>query len=106
MNRVDRSEAYARSGMSIIGDRPGEGRTPPPVALDISDDDFVPEGLQAWAGRVTNGFYVQGLVDAEGTTFISAGIAGRNLHQTWEVPREKALDAFLHPFANGCTLPL
>lgn len=104
MNRVDRSEAYARSGMSIIGDRPGEHRAPPAPPLDLSDDDFVPKGLRAWAGRVANGLYVQGLVDADGATYISAGIRGQ--HVTWEVPREHAADAFLHPFAYGCTLSI
>ena len=104
MNRVDRSDAYTRSGMSIIGDRPGEHRAPPPPPVDVSDDDFVPEGLVAWAGRVSNGFYVQGLVAADGSTFISCGIRGE--HQTFEVPRDKARDAFDHPYVYGCTILL
>lgn len=109
MNRVDRSDAFARSGRSLVSDPRGTAAPAPPappVALDISDDDFVPQGLKAWAGRIANGFYVQGLVDAEGQTYISAGIPARSLHQTWEVAPEQALDAYLHPFAYGCTLPL
>lgn len=104
MNRVDRSRAFIESGMTIAGDRPGEHRAPPPVDLDINDDDFVPKGLRAWAGRTSNGFYVQGLVAADGTTFISAGVGSQ--HQTFEVPREDAQDAFEHPYAYGCTILL
>ena len=56
MNHVDRSAAFAASHR-LVTDRPSRTAPPaPPVALDISDDDFVPKGLAAWAGRVTNGF--------------------------------------------------
>jgi hypothetical protein len=106
MNRVDRSDRFVREGRSLVSDPVRTAPPAPPVALDLSDDDFVPKGLRAWAGRFENGLYVQGLVDADGTTFISAGIPGRDLHQTWEVARVDAADAFEHPFAHGCTLPL
>jgi hypothetical protein len=104
MNRVDRSEAYTRSGMTIIGDRAGAPAPPAPPEVALDDDAFVPKGLRAWAGRTSNGFYVQGLVDDEGTTYISAGVGGQ--HQTFEVPRDKAHDAFEHPYAYGCTILL
>lgn len=99
MNRVDRSEAFIRSGRSIIGDRPAPP-APPIVALD--GDDFVPKGLRAWAGRSTNGVYVQGLIDADGQTYVTVVFRGRC--ETREVPREKALDVFEHPFAYGFEL--
>jgi hypothetical protein len=106
MNRVDRSDAFAASGRSLVSDP--VGRRPAPVVLDVAldGDDLVPAGLKAWAGRINNGFYVQGLVAADGSIFISAGIPGRNLHQTFEVAAADAAEAFEHPFAYGCTLPL
>ena len=106
MNRVDRSRAYIESGMSVIGDRPGEHRAPPPpVDVDVSDEDFVPKGLRAWAGRFTNGIAVQGLVDADGATYVSV-VFGRQA-VTFEVDPEQAVDAFDHPFAYpACTVRL
>lgn len=101
MNRVDRSEAFIRSGRSIVGDR-AFATPPPPPPVDLSDDDLVPEGLRAWAGRSTNGIHVQGLIDAEGTTYVTVVFRGRC--ETREVPREKAIDVFEHPFAYGFEL--
>lgn len=105
MNRVDRSDAYTRSGRSIIGDRVAPAPPPPPpVDLDIEDDDFVPKGLRAWAGRSTNGIHVQGLVDAEGTTYVTV-VFGTQC-ETREIPNDQALDAFEHPFAYGFGIEL
>ena len=104
MNRVDRSRAYIESGMSVIGDRPGEARPPAP-SVDVDDSAFVPAGLKAWAGRFTNGIAVQGLVDDEGQTYISV-VFGRQA-VTFEVPRDRAVDAFDHPFSYpACTVRL
>jgi hypothetical protein len=107
MNRVDRSDAFAASGRSLVSDPPSSsirlpGRAHPGVALE--DGDFVPEGLVAWAGRSENGFHVQGLVAADGACFISCALNGA--YQTFEVPRANAVEAYAHPFAYGCTLPL
>jgi len=103
MNRVDRSEAFTRSGRSIVGDRAFAAPPPPPPPVDLNDDDFVPAGLRAWAGRSTNGIHVQGLVDADGQTYITV-VFGRET-VTFEVDREHALDAFEHPFAYpACTI--
>lgn len=104
MNRVDRSQRFIDEGRSLVSDPVGRPVPPAAPPVDLSDDDFVPKGLRAWAGRISNGFYVQGLVAEDGTTFISAGVAGQ--HQTFEVPRDKASDAFEHPYAYGCTILL
>jgi len=106
MNRVDRSQQFIDQGRSLVSDPRGTRVAPPapPVALDLSDDDFVPKGLRAWAGRSSDGFHVQGLVDDEGTTYVTCVLNG--VSETLEIAREKALDAFLHPFAYGFTLPL
>jgi len=99
MNRVDR-------GVRLITDHPSTWQTPPPPPLDVdlSDDDFVPGGLKAWAGRTSDGFHVQGLVDGEGQTYITCVLDG--VCETREIAPEKALDAFIHPFAYGFNLPL
>lgn len=105
MNRVDRSR-----GVQLVTDHPrfNTPNTPPPPPLNVAleDADFIPKGLRVWAGRsaVGDNFHVQGLVDAEGATYITCILAGRC--ETREVPNEDALDAFLHPFAYGFTLPL
>ncbi len=104
MRAPERSDAYTASGMSILGDRRGAPAPPAPPDVDLSDDDFVPPGLTAWAGRTDNGFHVQGLVAGDGTTFISCALNGA--YQTFEVARADAAEAFIHPFAYGCTLPL
>jgi hypothetical protein len=104
MNHVDRSAAFTASGRSIIGDRAATAPPPPPVDIDLTDDDFVPAGLKAWAGRSDNGIHVQGLVDSDGTTYVTV-VFGRQC-ETREIAREKALDAFLHPFAYGFSVTL
>jgi hypothetical protein len=98
MNRVDRSQRFIDEGRSLVSDpvRPAPPTPPPP--LDLSDDDFVPDGLRAWAGRSDNGVHVQGLVDAEGTTYVTVVLGGQC--ETREVARGRALDVFLHPFAT------
>ena len=98
MNRVDRSQRFIDEGRSLVSDPVRPDVPPPPPPLDLSDDDFVPEGLRAWAGRSDNGVHVQGLVDAEGTTYVTVVLGGRC--ETREVSRERALDVFLHPFAT------
>lgn len=102
MNRVDRSDRFVAEGRSLVSD---PVRTAPPAPpLDLSDDDLVPAGLRAWAGRTSDGFHVQGLIDDEGQTYVTCVLNG--VSETLEIAREKALDAFLHPFAYGFTLPL
>lgn len=109
MNRVDRSDDFARSGRSLVSDD-GIDRIAQLDAADAVDHlDFVPEhivpaGLVVWAARLNDGFAVQGLVDGAGRTYISAALNGQ--YQTFEVDREDAAEAFDHPFAYGCTLPL
>ena len=101
MNRVDRA-----AGVRLVTDSP-HTTTAPVVdieGLDFETPDVTPEGLRTWAGRSSYPFHVQGLVDAEGRTYITAVL--NDLTQTWEVAPGDALEAFLHPFANGCTLPL
>lgn len=99
-----------RSGVRLVTDPPAPRHTPPPPPpVEIEHLDFEPErpeGLVAWAGRINNGFAVQGLVDGEGTVYITCAIPGQNLYQTFEVAPEDAADAFEHPFAYGCNLPL
>lgn len=97
MNRVDRSQRFIDEGRSLVSD-PVRPDVPPPPPLDLSDDDFVPDGLRAWAGRSDNGVHVQGLVDAEGTTYVTVVLGGQC--ETREVVRERALDVYLHPFAT------
>ena len=102
---VNPVDAYIRSGMSVVGDRRGEfAPAPPPVDLDLSDDDLVPAGLSVLATRSASGFDVQLLIDAEQQTYVTCVLNGAI--QTFEVERAKALDAFHHPFLFGCTLPL
>lgn len=103
MNRVDRSQKFIDEGRSLVSD-PVAAPPAPPKSLNLSDDDFVPQGLRAWAGRSSDGFHVQGLIDAEGTTYVTCVLNG--VSETLEIPRAKAYDAFLHPFAYGFTLPL
>ncbi len=79
----------------------------PPAPPSVEDFDFgphEPEGLKAWAGRVSDGFAVQGLVDAEGRTYVTCALNGE--YETIEFEPGQALDAYLHPFAYGFTLPL
>lgn len=104
MNRVDRSDAFIAQGRSLVSDPRVQAAPAPPAPppVDIEDGDFVPDGLRAWAGRSDNGIHVQGLVDAEGTTYVTV-VSGRNA-ETREVPRAQALDVFEHPFAYGFTL--
>lgn len=107
MNRVDRSDAFIASGRSVLGDRPGEYKPTQNVDLveaGLTYEDFLPDGLRAWAGRSSDGFHVQGLVDAAGRTYVSCALNGE--YETFEVSPEAAADAFVHPFAYGCTLPL
>jgi hypothetical protein len=101
MNRVDRAP-----GVRLITDHPGIPGAPPspPPDVALDDDDFVPEGLKVWAGRLTGGLAVQGLVAADGSTFVTCVLNG--VCETLEIAPEKALDAYLHPFAYGFTLPL
>lgn len=102
---TDRSDEFAASGRSLVGDPRGVRRpAPQPVPVALSDDDLVPAGLEVLATRSASGFDVQLLIDAEGQTYVTVILAGAI--QTFEVPRAKALDAFHHPFLFGCTLPL
>jgi hypothetical protein len=66
---------------------------------------YPPEGLAVWASRSASGFYVQGLVDSDGRTYITTALAGKT--ETVEVDPSIAADAFLHPFAyDASSLPL
>jgi hypothetical protein len=54
-------------------------------------------------GRSFSGLSVELLfAPTDGRTFVKVAIADRE--QTLEIPRDKAYDAFQHPFAYGCTL--
>ncbi len=86
-------------GVQLVTDPPRAAAPPPPtpdVALD--DDDITPRGLRAWAGRVSTGIAVQGLVDGDGNTYVTVVVAGRCT--TREIAPERALEVYLHPFAN------
>ncbi len=106
MNRVDRSDEFARSGRSLVSDFPVEYEDTPDAVdhLDFEPTHIVPDGLKVWAARMSDGFAVQGLVDGAGRTYISCALNGE--HQTFDVEPEDAVEAFDHPFAYGCTLPL
>lgn len=109
MNRVDRSDEFARSGRSLVSDSPFEVVAEGTYDADLDHLDFepthiVPDGLQVWAARMSDGFAVQGLVDGAGRTYISCALNGE--YQTFDVEPEDAAEAFAHPFAYGCTLPL
>lgn len=59
----------------------------------------------ALLGRVTAGLGVQLLWDPRsGDTFVTCTLDGQC--ETFQVEPEEAREAFLHPFAYGCTLPL
>lgn len=70
----------------------------------VGGSDGRPEGLVVWNARTNSGYHVQGLVDAEGRTYITAVLNGKS--ETFEVPRERAAEAFEHPYVFGATLPL
>lgn len=56
--------------------------------------------------ELRSGFGVQLLAEPRlnGRSWITCTLNGET--QTFEVPAARALDAFEHPFAYGCTLPL
>ncbi len=111
MNHVDRSDEFARS-RSLVSDHALEVRSQQDRRdlvdgvdhLDFEPTHIVPDGLKVWAARMSDGFAVQGLVDSAGRTYISCALNGE--HQTFDVEPEDAAEAFDHPFAYGCTLPL
>jgi len=96
-------------GVTLVTDAVGRRVASPTVPAPPAGEPFdfgphEPEGLKAWAGRITAGLAVQGLVDASGQTYVTIVLNGET--ETLEIAPEKALDAFLHPFAYGFTLPL
>ena len=61
--------------------------------------------IVALCGRLYAGLGVQLLWNREtGDTFVTVTLAGEN--ETFEVPRDRAFDAFEHPYAYGATLAL
>ena len=63
--------------------------------------------VECLLSELRSGFGVQLLaepMDEGGRSWITCTLNGTS--QTFEVPSAKALDAFEHPFAYGCTLPL
>ena len=70
----------------------------------VGGQDGRPESLAVWDARTNSGYHVQGLVDAEGRTYITAVLNGKS--ETFEVRREDAREAFLHPYSYGANLPL
>jgi len=96
-------------GVTLVTDAVGRrvaSPTPPapPAGEPFDFGPHEPEGLKAWAGRISDGFAVQGLVDAEGRTYVTCVLNGE--YETIEFEPGQALDAYLHPFAYGFTLPL
>ncbi len=88
-----------------VGRRTATPTPPPPPAGEAFDfGPHEPDGLKVWAGRISDGFAVQGLVDAEGRTYVTCALNGE--YETIEFEPGQALDAYLHPFAYGFTLPL
>jgi hypothetical protein len=96
-------------GVTLVTDAVGRrvaSPTPPapPAGEPFDFGPHEPEGLKAWAGRISDGFAVQGLVDAAGRTYVTCVLNGET--ETIEFEPGQALDAYLHPFAYGFTLPL
>lgn len=93
-------------GVRLITDRPLAA--PAPVIdtrVEAESIVFRPETLVALMGRVNSGFYVQLIADtATGETWLTCSINGET--DTFPIPSDKALDAFEHPFAYGCNLPV
>ena len=95
------TDAVGRRVASLPPVSPGEPIEP---GEPFDFDAYGPKGLRAWAGRIADGFAVQGLVDAEGRTYVTCALNGE--YETIEFEPGQALDAYLHPFAYGFTLPL
>lgn len=73
-----------------------------PVELSVAAER---QETIALLGRLYGGFGVQLLWNREtGRTFITCALADET--ETFEVPRDRAYDAFAHPFAYGATLKL
>jgi len=96
-------------GVHLVTDPVGRVTNVPPVSpgqpiepfdFDAAED---PRDLVALKGRITAGLGVQLIVDLlTSETFITLALDGET--ETFEVPADKALDAFEHPFAYGGTL--
>jgi len=97
-------------GVHLVTDSVGRvAHTLPPVSPGepIEPFDFEaaedPRELVALKGRITAGLGVQLLVDLRTSeTFITLALDGET--ETFDVPSDRALDAFEHPFAYGGTL--
>lgn len=65
-----------------------------------------PADIVALCGRITAGLGVQLLVEPrkDGRAFLTLALDGKT--ETVEVPADRALDAFRHPYVYGATLPL
>lgn len=103
MNRVDRTP-----GVRLVTDRPEDFTAPPappPVDLTEAEDKFREYPVVALRGRINSGFAVQLLWSPlDGETYITCVLNGAC--DTFAVPPEHANEAFEHPFAWGCSLPL
>ncbi len=62
------------------------------------------EDFNVLCERSNSGFDVQLGIDNQGRTFVNCTLNGEG--DSFEVPNDKALDAFYHPFVYGCNLPL
>ncbi len=97
-------------GVHLVTDAVGRRVAVPPVSPEHDGDhlDFetdVPELVTvALKGRLTAGLGVQLLAEPvkDGRTFITLALDGET--ETFEVPADRALDAFDHPFCYGGTL--
>lgn len=106
MNRVDTSDEFRRSGRSLVTDPPGGYPPVSPVRDAVEDALFAalePErdGVRCLLSRLTAGLGVQALVQGD-RTFITVTLNGAT--ETFEVPGDRLLDAFDHPYAYGATL--
>lgn len=96
------------AGVRLVTDHPAQPAvTSVPTDGNVEHLDFetdVPAlELVALRGRINSGLAVQLLCDvAHGRTFITLDVNGET--ETFEVPADRANDAFEHPFAYGGTL--
>lgn len=80
--------------------------TAEPARTIVAPADTERPELVAVAGRITAGLAVQLLVEPkrDGRAWLTLGLNGKT--ETIEVPAGQALDAYLHPYCYGASLPL
>lgn len=103
-----RSDIDRVPGVQLVTDHPAF----PPVSpgnepADMTELEVALQrtDMVALCGRVYSGLGVQLLWSpVTGETFVTVTLGGET--ETFEVPRDRAMDAYEHPFAYGATLKL